>query len=83
MSVQFDLPKIGRVEMVGTGPWKIREHGAHSFSIIDAEQKVANPTVTNTARGGRGTKTNQNVAFAQRTDADLIVATANLKLAEA
>lgn len=67
----FDLDKIGKVTMVGTGPWKVRVQNHHDRIIVDANDREANPTVQSKFRPA------SNVVFARLADAQAVVDKAN------
>lgn len=69
--ITFELPKIGKVEMTGTGPWSVKPFSDHDRIIIDSAGREANPTVTSKFRPA------SNVVFANNADALAVVAKAN------
>lgn len=73
MSDLFTLDTtMGRVELSGDAPWKVRAIGDGSFEIVDAANKPARPTVWQAMKGG-GSKPNQNVIWAKRAMPEQIV----------
>lgn len=80
-----DIEGVGKVHQLrGTGPWHVREHGQHSFDIRDSLEANANPTMTvRPPKLDRGWKTNENVVFAKREDAEKVVQAFNDRFAAA
>lgn len=74
--IQFQLAGIGKVTMIGTGPWKVREYSGASRCIMDANDRPADPFVLSKAR------TAANVSFARYEDAKAVVDKANELLAQ-
>lgn len=69
--ITFELPKIGKIEMVGTGPWAVKPFSDHDRIIVDANGREANPTVTTKFRPA------SNTVFAKTGVAEQVVAKAN------
>lgn len=76
----FDIDGIGPIEMIGQGPWRAVQVGPQ-LEIIDANNRVANPTIVQ--RFSIGTKPNRNVIFAKVADTMRIVEKANAVFAAA
>jgi hypothetical protein len=69
--IQFEIKGIGKVTMVGTGPWKVREYSGAARNIFDANDRPADPFVLSKFR------TAANVTFARYEDARAVVEKAN------
>jgi len=74
-NVTFKHDTLGKIEMVGRGPWTVYPSGSIS-EIRDADGMIANPTV-HQKFSSTGTKPNRNVIFASRMIVASIVETAN------
>lgn len=77
--ITVNVEKIGEVTMVGTGPWRVRSNNGSSNEIVDANDRVANPTVMQRF-STTGFKPNANVTWAKRALAQSVVDAANAAL---
>lgn len=73
----IEVEGVGKVTMVGTGPWHTVTIG-HSHEIRDANNQVANPTVVQ--RFSTTMKPNSNVIFAKPSQAAAVVSAANAEI---
>lgn len=78
-TLNVNVEGIGEVTMIGTGPWRVRSNNGSSHEIVDADGRVANPTVMQKF-STRGFKPNRNVTWARRDYAQRVVDAANAAL---
>lgn len=73
-----DVERHGRVELVGPGPFAVREYGRGSYEIINNDRQPAKPKVWRTT-GGANTveKPHQNTVWAFKSVPNVIVEAAN------
>lgn len=79
MSITLNVEGVGEVQMVGRGPWRVRSNSGSSHEIVDADNRIANPTVVQKF-SVNGSKPNANVTWARLSYPTKVVEAANAAL---